>query len=77
MDGGADAVSLINTVNSIMRVNYDTLTMYPATDGMGTHGGYCGEAVKPIALNMVAEISRNADHRKHSDIRHRWHHRLA
>jgi dihydropyrimidine dehydrogenase (NAD+) subunit PreA len=26
MDGGADAVSLINTVNSIMRVNYDTLT---------------------------------------------------
>jgi dihydropyrimidine dehydrogenase (NAD+) subunit PreA len=57
-DGGADAVSLINTINSIMRVNYDTLTMYPTTDGMGTHGGYCGEAVKPIALNMVAEIAR-------------------
>jgi dihydropyrimidine dehydrogenase (NAD+) subunit PreA len=60
MDGGADAVSLINTINSIMRVDYDTLTMYPATDGMGTHGGYCGEAVKPIALNMVAEIARNS-----------------
>ena len=60
-DGGADAVSLINTINSIMRVNYDTLTMYPTTDGMGTHGGYCGEAVKPIALNMVAEIARNSD----------------
>jgi len=60
-DGGGDAVSLINTINSIMRVNYDTLTMYPTTDGMGTHGGYCGEAVKPIALNMVAEISRNAE----------------
>ena len=58
MDGGADAVSLINTVNSIMRVDYDRLTMYPTTDGMGTHGGYCGEAVKPIALNMVAEIAR-------------------
>lgn len=57
--GGADAVSLINTINSIMRVDYDTLTMYPTTDGMGTHGGYCGEAVKPIALNMVAEIARN------------------
>jgi len=62
-DGGADAVSLINTVNSIMRVDYDTLTMYPATDGMGTHGGYCGEAVKPIALNMVAEIARTAETR--------------
>lgn len=63
MDGGADAVSLINTINSIMRVNYDTLTMYPTTDGMGTHGGYCGEAVKPIALNMVAEIARTQETR--------------
>ena len=60
-DGGADAVSLINTINSIMRVDYDTLTMYPTTDGMGTHGGYCGEAVKPIALNMVAEIARTQE----------------
>jgi len=59
--GGADAVSLINTINSIIRVDYDNLTMYPSTDGMGTHGGYCGEAVKPIALNMVAEIARNPD----------------
>ena len=23
------------------------------------HGGYCGPAVKPIALNMVAECARN------------------
>jgi dihydropyrimidine dehydrogenase (NAD+) subunit PreA len=60
-DGGADAVSLINTINSIMRVDYDSLTMYPTTDGMGTHGGYCGEAVKPIALNMVAEIARTGE----------------
>ena len=42
-----------------MRVDYDTLTMYPTTDGMGSHGGYCGPAVKPIALHMVAEIARN------------------
>jgi dihydropyrimidine dehydrogenase (NAD+) subunit PreA len=59
MDGGADAVSLINTLNSIMRVDYDTLTMYPTTDGKGSHGGYCGPAVKPIALHMVAEIARS------------------
>ncbi len=58
-EGGADAVSLINTLNSIMRVDYDTLTMYPSTDGMGSHGGYCGPAVKPIALHMVAEIARS------------------
>jgi dihydropyrimidine dehydrogenase (NAD+) subunit PreA len=60
-EGGADGVSLINTVNSIMRVDYDSLTMYPATDGMGSHGGYCGQAVKPIALHMVAEIARTKE----------------
>jgi dihydropyrimidine dehydrogenase (NAD+) subunit PreA len=57
--GGADAVSLINTLNSIMGVDAATLTMQPATGGKGSHGGYCGPAVKPIALNMVAEIARD------------------
>jgi len=57
--GGADAVSLINTINSIMGVDPATLTMTPATGGKGSHGGYCGPAVKPIALNMVAEIARD------------------
>ena len=60
-EGGADAVSLINTLNSIMRVDYDNLTIYPATDGKGSHGGYCGPAVKPIALHMVAEIARSRE----------------
>ena len=59
--GGADAVSLINTINSIMGVDPATLTMSPATAGMGSHGGYCGPAVKPIALHMVAEIGRHAE----------------
>jgi len=58
---GADGVSLINTINSIMRVDYDTLTMYPSTDGMGSHGGYCGPGAKPIALHMIAEIARTPD----------------
>jgi dihydropyrimidine dehydrogenase (NAD+) subunit PreA len=35
----------------------------PAIDGKGTHGGYCGPAVKPIALNMVAEIARDPETR--------------
>jgi dihydropyrimidine dehydrogenase (NAD+) subunit PreA len=59
--GGADAVSLINTINSIIGVDPDTLMINPATGGMGSHGGYCGPAVKPIALNMVAEIGRSAE----------------
>lgn len=57
--GGADAVSLINTVNSIVSVDLDAMAPTPVVDGKGTHGGYCGSAVKPIALNMVAEIARN------------------
>jgi dihydropyrimidine dehydrogenase (NAD+) subunit PreA len=59
--GGADAVSLINTINSIIGVDLDSMTMSPNTAGMGSHGGYCGPAVKPIALNMVAEIARDPE----------------
>ena len=59
--GGADAVSLINTINSITSVNLDDFAPEPMIDGKGTHGGYCGPAVKPIALNMVAEIARSRD----------------
>ena len=61
MNGGADAVSLINTINSIVGVDLDRMAPEPNTDGKGTHGGYCGEAVKPIALSMVAEIARDPE----------------
>lgn len=61
MAGGADAVSLINTVSSITSVNLDTMSPEPSIDGKGSHGGYCGPAVKPIALNMVAEIARDPE----------------
>ncbi len=61
MRGGADAVSLINTINSITSVNLDTMSPEPSVDGKGTHGGYCGSAVKPIALSMVSEIARDPE----------------
>jgi len=54
-------VSLINTLNSITSVNLDSFAPEPMIDGKGTHGGYCGPAIKPIALNMVAEIARHRD----------------
>jgi dihydropyrimidine dehydrogenase (NAD+) subunit PreA len=59
--GGADAVSLINTVSSIISVDLDRMAPTPTVDGKGTHGGYCGPAVKPIALHMVAEIARDPE----------------
>ena len=61
--GGADAVSLINTVKSITNVDLDHFSPFPMIDGRGSHGGYCGPAVKPIALNMVAEIARHEETR--------------
>ncbi|HBP5118239.1 TPA: NAD-dependent dihydropyrimidine dehydrogenase subunit PreA [Pseudomonas aeruginosa] len=57
--GGADAVSLINTINSITSVDLERMVALPVVGTQSTHGGYCGSAVKPIALNMVAEIARD------------------
>lgn len=51
--GGADALSLINTIKCITGVDLDTFVPYPIVDQKSTHGGYSGPAVKPIALNMV------------------------
>ncbi|WP_370286114.1 NAD-dependent dihydropyrimidine dehydrogenase subunit PreA [Pseudooceanicola nanhaiensis] len=61
--GGADAVSLINTINSITHVDLDLMAPEPTIDGKGSHGGYCGPAVKPIALSMVSEIARSPETR--------------
>ena len=51
--------SLINTVTSITGVDLDLMAPEPVVDGQGTHGGYCGPAVKPIALHMVGDIARD------------------
>ncbi len=59
--GGADAISLINTINSIMGVDLNTFAPHPHVAGRGSHGGYCGPAVKPIALNMVHRIAADAE----------------
>jgi dihydropyrimidine dehydrogenase (NAD+) subunit PreA len=59
--GGADGVSLINTINSITSINLDSFSPEPSVAGKGAHGGYCGPAVKPIALSMVSEIARDPE----------------
>ncbi len=57
--GGADAISLINTLNSLMGVDLDTFAPRPTVRGKSSHGGYCGPAVKPIALNMVSACAKS------------------
>jgi dihydropyrimidine dehydrogenase (NAD+) subunit PreA len=54
--GGADGLSAINTINSITGIDLDTFIPRPNVDGKSSHGGYCGPAVKPIALNMVQQV---------------------
>ncbi len=58
---GADAISLINTINSITQVDLDTFVPEPLVEGKSTHGGYCGPAVKPIAMNMVQCCAADPD----------------
>jgi dihydropyrimidine dehydrogenase (NAD+) subunit PreA len=56
--GGADGVSLINTIKSLMGVDLDRMTPLPNVGGRSTNGGYCGPAVKPIALFLVGSLAR-------------------
>lgn len=58
---GANAISLINTINSITNVNLDSFVPEPTVRGQSSHGGYCGPAVKPIALNMVQCCASDPD----------------
>lgn len=56
--GGADSVSLINTIKSIVGVDLERMVPLPVVGDASTNGGYCGPAVKPIALHMVGELAR-------------------
>jgi dihydropyrimidine dehydrogenase (NAD+) subunit PreA len=58
--GGADGVSLINTIKSLIGVDLERMVPYPRVGRSSTNGGYCGPAVKPIALHMVAALARDA-----------------
>lgn len=57
--GGADGLSAINTIKSLMAVNPDTYVSSPDVNGRSAVGGYSGNAVKPIALRFIAELAQN------------------
>ena len=57
--GGGHGVSLINTIKSIIGVDIDNFVAQPTVGGQSTNGGYCGAAVRPIALHMVAQLARD------------------
>ncbi len=57
--GGADGVSLINTVKSIIGVDIDNFVPMPSVGNRSSNGGYCGAAVRPMALHMTAALARD------------------
>src|SRR6201992_3916630 len=59
--GGADALSAINTINSITGFVLYIFVPRPNVNGASSHGGYCGPAIKPIALHMAQQIASDPD----------------
>jgi dihydropyrimidine dehydrogenase (NAD+) subunit PreA len=60
VEGGTNGLSLINTIQSITGVDLDTLVPNPYVAGQSVFGGYCGPAIKPIALKMLTTISQDS-----------------
>lgn len=59
--GGAHGISLINTIKSIIGIDLDRMVPVPRVGNASTNGGYCGPAVKPIALHMTAALAREPE----------------
>src|SRR5215475_7392920 len=59
VQAGTSALSLINTIQSVTGIDLDTFIPNPNVGGKSVFGGYCGPAVKPIALKMLTTISQN------------------
>lgn len=57
----ADGFAAINTVQSFLGINLDTLEPILNIDGHSTYGGLSGEAVKPIGFRCVAQLRQNSD----------------
>lgn len=58
-EGGAHAISAINTVKAITGINFDSLSPMPTIDGMSSISGFSGTAVRPVALRFIAEMAKD------------------
>jgi len=59
VNAGTNALSLINTIQSVTGIDLDSFVPNPNVGGKSVFGGYCGPAVKPIALKMLTTISQD------------------
>ena len=59
IEGGANGISAINTVKSILGLDLDRKVGLPIIDGKSSISGYSGKAVKPIALRFIQQMRDN------------------
>jgi dihydropyrimidine dehydrogenase (NAD+) subunit PreA len=57
-NGGADAISAINTVSGISEIGLDDLVPKPNVFGVGAVSGTSGPAIKPIGLHFIADMAQ-------------------
>ncbi|MCK5643359.1 MAG: NAD-dependent dihydropyrimidine dehydrogenase subunit PreA [Gammaproteobacteria bacterium] len=57
VQGGGDGICAIDSVEGIVGIDLESLSPLPSVQGYGSHGGYTGRAIKPIALRCVADIA--------------------
>lgn len=59
LEGGADGISAINTIKSIINVDLEKKVGLPIVDGKSAISGYSGKAVKPVALRFIQQMKTN------------------
>lgn len=59
IEGGANGISAINTVKSIINLDLNHKVGLPIIDGKSSISGYSGKAVKPIALRFIQQMRSN------------------
>ena len=57
-NGGADAISAINTVSGISEIGLDDWVPKPNVFGVGAISGTSGPAIKPIGLHFIADMAK-------------------
>jgi len=60
-ESGADAISAINTLNSLSGVDIYRFIPHPQVDDKSAYSGLSGPAIKPVGLRCVAQIASSAD----------------
>jgi dihydropyrimidine dehydrogenase (NAD+) subunit PreA len=58
-NGGADAISAINTVSGITGIDLDSLVPQPNVFGRGASSGTSGPGVKPIGLRFISDMAKD------------------